>query len=86
VLMAVDRQRRAVVGFSSRATLSALACALSADQLGIIDAINVQGGGIGGIAFNKSATGSLPNRQLGDVRSTLASALIIVPRGMPRKR
>ncbi len=79
VVVGVDTGGRLILGYSSMATTAALGCVLSATQLKVTDAINVQGDEIGGISVAPSVSGILPVGQFGSVDSTIASALVVQP-------
>jgi hypothetical protein len=82
VVLGVDTQARLILGYSSMATTAALGCVLSAKDLQIEEAINVQGDEIGGLAFGRSISGALAVQQFGNTDSTVASALVIEPRSI----
>lgn len=73
VIIGVGADKTVLIGYSSSATTAALACALASSQLGLTDAINLQGAGLGGIALGRE----LLLKRFGNVESTVASAMIV---------
>ncbi|HEX7441547.1 MAG TPA: phosphodiester glycosidase family protein [Caldimonas sp.] len=75
-----------VIGFSALATTAALGCVMTSPKLAIANAINLQGDTLGGIGLGAPFSSVAPAIGLGNTDATIASALVVESRSMPKMR
>jgi hypothetical protein len=79
VFAGVDTEGRFVLGYSPQSTTFDLACALSARNMSISEAIMLQSDELGGIHFGGDS--GFPSGSWGQVNATIASAIEVMRKG-----